>query len=216
MISREIDKTPEVPSLAEASIPLLAQLCFREDDAVQPSDWLFVFGSYKAAHQITDALKIYLPLNSTTKVMLTGGETNPGIIESEFILQRIQPDQYPNVTFYTETQSTNTLDNVRGALDIADFHTAKTIAFLCKSHAAGRGYLTLRKFFPETTLLQNTYDTHYPEMQEPLSRDNWHKTEKGIKQVWGEYLRIKKYGERDDIEYDEVKGLIDQIGSLQS
>ncbi len=114
--------------------------------------------------------------------------------------------------FFHEDQSTNTPENVTEALKILDFSDYAKVLFIFKSHDARRGYLTLRKFLPDAQLIQKTFNTQYPGTDRILNQETWHTFDFGRSRIWGEYLRIKKYGERGDIALDdETKSLITEI-----
>lgn len=114
---------------------------------------------------------------------------------------------------YAEETSKNTLANVTEGLKVFDFSYASSLAFIFPSHGARRGYLNLRKYCPHTDIYQCPYDAHYPNEIEPISRKNWYYTEHGQRRVWGEYLRIKEYGLRGDIAFDEVADMIAEIST---
>jgi hypothetical protein len=95
------------------------------------------------------------------------------------------------------------------------FTDCSSLLFIFKAHAAGRGYLTLRKFFKQAEILQQSFEVKYSRANSLLTRDNWFTFDFGRERVWGEYLRIKTYGARCDIEYDEVESLVNEIGSQQ-
>lgn|GEM_PF-394598 len=206
MEKREIERNPKVPALSQKLISLLTELCFRPDDPVKPADLIFVFGSSSSLKTLGIFTKQLLDQNVSTKVFLSGdGSLYKGIgrflsrPESFYILKEINPKAYPGIEFYTEDKSNNTLENVTEALKILDLPRFKSILYIAKSHASQRCYLTLRKFVPKTELLQTTFDRIYPGTNTKLSRDTWHTFNYGRSRVWGEFLRIKTYGERGDI-----------------
>ncbi len=47
--------------------------------------------------------------------------------------------------------------------------------------------------------------------EKEITRYDWHTFDFGRRRLWGEYLRIKEYGNREDIEYEEVKDLVEEI-----
>lgn len=136
------------------------------------------------------------------------------ISESETLLRAISLSKYPNLKVYSESKSSNTLENVTEMMHIPEFKNCRSILFVFKAHAAGRGYLTLRKFFPNITILQKSFNTRYKQTDKELSKNNWYTFDFGRRRVWGEFLRIKKYGSRGDIAFDEVKNLVKQIEQL--
>lgn len=206
-----IQREPDFPTLNEEAIKLLTTLVFRQNDALTTSDILFVFGTRKNATEAVAHLQTLLNSGMYSKVLLTSGKGEHDLAESALILELVDPSKYPGVTFYTEDQSTTTLANVTEALKVFDLTACKTITFVFKAHATGRGYLTLRILLPNTTILQAAYPVVYDEIVGPTTASNWHSGIIGTKHVWGEYLRIKKYGKRGDIEFNEVADLVHQI-----
>jgi hypothetical protein len=215
---REIPRLPDVPRLTDSTIALLTELCFREDDALEPVDVIFVFGTHIYILEFVQLIEQLLELNISNTVIINGGNAKlsdsvvlpkPG---SELIFDALNRDIFPSVHFIVENTSTNTLDNVRASLGQYNFSSVSSVLFLFKSHAAGRGYLTLRKFLPRAKLLQKTISVAYSASGEPLTSFNWFLSDEGRRRVWGEYLRIKTYGERGDIAFDEVRNLVMRIG----
>lgn len=98
-----------------------------------------------------------------------------------------------------ETRSSNSLENVRFARELFDFSRVRSVLFVCKSHAAGRQYRTLRKHLGSDLMyIPATFDTVYRGVR--INRNSWSDTEIGRSRVYGEYLRILRYGDRGDIE----------------
>ena len=58
------------------------------------------------------------------------------------------------------------------------------------------------------SILQKTYDAMYYDDSLVIGRDNWQNTKEGRERVWGEFLRIKHYGQRGDIAADELSTII--------
>lgn len=87
------------------------------------------------------------------------------------------------------------------------------VGFLGKTQSAGREFLILKKYLPNSEILQYTWIAqHY---EQPITADSWHTFEQGRQRVWGEFLRIKKYGERGDIAYpEEVKEVVERIEKI--
>ncbi|PCI29397.1 hypothetical protein COB55_02195 [Candidatus Wolfebacteria bacterium] len=218
-MKKEIEREPDVPALNNEAINLLSDLVFREDNVAQKVDLIFIFGFTKGIDDMVPVVKSLISLNLSSKVFITGGVVvNAKQPESEFILEGIGPENYPNTNFVLETKSTNTLENVTEALKVLDFSDYKKILFLSKRYASGRGYLTLKKFLPNTELLQMSWSpNNYGEGDIEITKNNWLKHDVSKRRVWGAFLRIKKYGERGDIYFDdEVKSVVDKITSLTS
>jgi uridine kinase len=221
MQDRQIPRNPKAPPLTKELIDLLTELCFRPDDVLKPVDLIFVFGASTDYKKLAEITRLLLDKNIAQKVFVSGGGSKYSDTlkildrpESWYILQEINPSNYPNVQFFSETISTNCRENVTEALKILDFSSYKSILFVSKGHDCKRCYLTLQKFAPNAKLLQRTFYGKYHDTQE-LTKEGWSKPEFGRTRVWGEFLRIKTYGERGDIAYDpETKILVDKITKL--
>lgn len=218
MEQRQIPRNPDTPLLTHKAIELLTQLCFRQDDVVDmPVDLIFQFSTHTNIKATVDIITDDLTKGLSTKVFVTGGfPTYEGIRQHEFslaemIMQHIDTARFPHTQFFREDISRNTPENITEALKVLDFSAYDRAVFIFKSHAAGRGYLTLRKYLPHTLLLQQTVNARYKGGSEYITRENWYETEFNRSRVYGEFLRIKTYGSRGDLDYSEVKGLIQDI-----
>ena len=148
-------------------------------------------------------------------VFITGGVTRDGAIpESEGILSALGPEKYPQVEFRLDRTSTNTLDNVLRARDLglAEF---EEIFFVAIAPHCGRCKLTLAQHLPGKKIRHRGYlDAIYADGLR-ITRDTWHLEPETSKLVWGEVLRIEKYGTRGDIAYPaEIAKKITRIKSL--
>ncbi|MEI7498386.1 MAG: ElyC/SanA/YdcF family protein [Candidatus Falkowbacteria bacterium] len=218
---REIDRNPTTPQLSAKAIQLITELCFRHDDILKPVDGLFIFSSLVDLQKEVDLIEKVLQQGFTKNVFITGGLINKeragelgmseDVIEADLIPQYLDVNKYKDINFYYEKQSKNTLENVTESLKNPEFKNCKTLILIFKSHGAGRGYLTLRKFFPMAEILQATYDVLYENQDNVISRNTWPDFEFTKSRVWGEYLRIQKYASRGDIEYKSVEKLLKQI-----
>ena len=224
MIEREIEKNPHAPDISDKVVELLTELCFVKDDDTGQVDLIFVYATPSNFIEVKKILNDLLEMDYSKKVFVTGGRPHfqdyrykDEKTEAEKFFEVFDISKFPSVKFFKEDSSTNSLDNVREAMKVLDFSDYKRIAFIFKSHASRRGYLTLRKFCSKTVLISIPFNTDYLEIDSKgklISRDDWHKSGFGRSRVWGEFLRIKKYGQRGDIEYKEVKDLVEEIDKL--
>ncbi len=205
MENREIEKEPDIPELSDEEIDKITKICFRDDDILEPADLIFIFGTSHNTRDLIDIFSNLLSNKLSNKIFFTGGI--PKYIdskhidrpESTLILDCIDKTLLERVQIYTEISSKNTMENVTEALKVLDFTEYKKVIYIFKSHAAGRGYLTLKKYLPNTKLIQKTFNASYHDNNQRITKDNWYKTELYRKRVYGEYLRIKKYSEKGDI-----------------
>lgn len=217
----EIERNPVPPEFTNRAKELITELCFRQDNSLKRVDGIFVFASIVSIDKLSGLLDQVLSQNLSNKIFLTGGVTpkklakdlniEPAKTEADTLLNALYLDRYKDLEVFVERKSTNTLENVTETLKFPEFRHCKSLVYVFKSHAAGRGYLTLRKFFPKAEILQQTFDAKYEKASNEIRRDNWHTFDFGRSRVWGEYLRIKEYGSRGDIEFDEVSELLKKI-----
>ena len=217
----EIERNPEPPKLNKKAIQLITDLCFRKDDDLKKVDGIFVYSSIVGIDSLVKLLNDILSKQISNKIFITGGITpqyiredlgiKPELTEADTLLGALNLDIYKDLNVFVERKSTNTLENVTETLKNSEFRECNSLLFVFKSHAAGRGYLTLRKFFPSIEILQRSFNTKYDMAEKEITRYDWHTFDFGRRRLWGEYLRIKEYGNREDIEYEEVKDLVEEI-----
>ena len=218
MNNREIEKNPEVPVLSDKAIKLLTELCFKKADELSPADVLFVFGTSYGISDIASAAENILLRGLVPSVIAAGGAPmfpdTPKMSRSEAIeiLHALKIERFPMTVFRSESDSHNTQDNVRLSLKFPELAKASKVIYLFRSHACGRGFLTLKRYLPNAKLLALPVDVSYQKGAPPVSRDAWpaHLTSRG--RVWGEFLRIERYGSRGDIHYPrETQDMVEKI-----
>ncbi len=180
----EINRNPRPPRLNKKAKKLITELCFRKNDPLKKVDGIFVFSSIIGIDKLADLVKKILAKNISDKIFITGGvppkkvARNLGIkeekLEADTLLNALNLNQYKNLNVFVERNSGNTLENVTETLKNPEFKKCQSLLFVFKAHAAGRGYLTLRKFFPETKILQQTFEAKYKQADKKITRDNWH------------------------------------------
>ena len=218
---KEIERNPITPRLNAKAKELITKLCFRKDDKLKKVDGIFVFSSLVDIKKLAGMIEKILEKGISKKVFITGGvipddrardlKIKKGSIEADLLLEALNIERFKDVRFYVEKKSLNTLENVTETLKIPEFKKCKSLLFIFKSHAAGRGYLTLRKFFQSAEILQMTFNAKYERENKGISKTNWHSFAFAKSRVWGEYLRIEKYSSRGDIERNSVEELLDKI-----
>jgi hypothetical protein len=207
MKKREIEKNPVVPDLSERAQKLLTELCFRNEDVLRRADVLFIFGTRFGIPDIAATASDIILHGLVKSVVVAGG--NPSypdvphkdMSEAEEIVRAMKVKRFPSVVFHSENKSHHTLDNVKRSLVFPEFKAARRVIFIFRSHACGRGYLTLRTFLPHVELIQKSVPIAYQKGVPSITRDNWATYPSSRQRVWGEFLRIEKYGSRGDIHY---------------
>lgn len=199
-----IPKEPIVPELTTDEVEYLTNLTFGEITEPKKCDALFVFsGTHKGHWEKT--IEAYKN-NYINKIIVTGGRSltsvpqpqwignqNGNVSEAKVIISYLVQAGVPIDIIVFEEDSTNSLENVLFAKAVFDFSNIKTLMVVCKSHTAGRQIRTLEKHLPSTIeYIPFTFDTIYQDIE--INRFNWMNSDIGRKRVWGEYLRIHKYG----------------------
>lgn len=216
---RSIPKLADVPPLTPDRISLLTQLCFLPNDP-QKSDLIFVFGVSTGLPDLTSVLKGILSKEISQKILITGG--NPNFIdnpplpkpEAEVIHDLISDFLPDSMKVILETEATSTLENVTFSKKKLGKIFPNKILYVGRSLASRRCHLTLSKYFPSTKLYPFSYDMDGTIEKKLITKDTWHLFREGRSRVWGEYLRIKKYGESGDIDYAPVKDIVEKIQTL--
>jgi hypothetical protein len=167
----EIERNPIPPRLNKKAKELITKLCFRKNNSLKKVDGIFVYSSIVGMDELAKLIEKILSKGISNKIFITGGITpkmlakdlkiKTGLTEADTLLNALKIDRYKNLKIFVERKSTNTLENVTETLKNPDFKKCKSLLFIFKSHAAGRGYLTLRKFFQSAEILQQTFDTKY-------------------------------------------------------
>lgn len=216
---REIVKVPQSPDMDAELIAALTNLCFQEESLVS-SDLLFVFGSNVQHREIAGVISYMLNMELVNQVLITGGVANykdsfyKKEAESEQIKSFIPMEKYGDKQVYTENKSKNIIENIVEARKVFSFKNIRSMTFLSHSYASTRAALSLKRFFPSIALhcIPLPLPTDY--LKYPISKQMWSKTEYGRGLVWGEYLRLKTYGERGDFPITEIRNSLDHIHNL--
>ncbi|WP_145048932.1 YdcF family protein [Paenibacillus xylanexedens] len=210
-MNSEIAKEPAVPNLTQDQITKITEAVFMHsvDESIS-CDVIFVFGGTHAGHWTRTIAAYRLGLGK--QIVVTGRcswvslqqARENQVPESHVIRQHLIEAGIPSDVIYVESKSVNTLENVLFAKEVFDFTSTRSILMVCKSHVAGRQYRTLKKHLhPDVVYMPALFDTVYKNVE--INRQNWAETEIGRSRVYGEYLRICKYGDRGDIEMLEER-----------
>jgi uncharacterized SAM-binding protein YcdF (DUF218 family) len=217
MVLREIPKIPKCPPLNDQLIHDLTALCFRKDDAHIPNvDCVFVFGTAVSFKELGESLSALLSQKITRQLVITGGlekyhdSWHHEIPEAEMIFDAIKGHIPKDIEVHLEKASQNTLENVLFAKEMLPNHLS-SMCYVSKGFHAGRCRLTLKKIFPNISLFQHTFVPIYPTAGFQFRSNNWHTNPEYAGRVYGEFLRIKSYGERGDLNLQEAKVLLNNI-----
>ena len=204
-IQREIDKQPLAPSLPAEAIRLINELLFDKPDSLtEPCEATLIFGTSTVPNyvRLRHHFRFVQELVRSSVVYITGGVTMPGqLSESEHIHTAIGAMGYKDVQFKLDFESKDTKNNVIQAVRLG-LGSHRNIMFIAKTQHCGRCKLTLMKHLPpNVTIRHRGYEpTVVPDgpRMDPMT---WQSSPKLSSLVWGEFLRIEKYGLRGDIAY---------------
>lgn len=221
-VEPEIPKEPTPPKMDGAVIELLTELCFGLDqpivEAGASADAILIFGVRKEIHQYhcAEHFRDVQKLTGATHAYLTGGiPTTCTSTQALDIFEAIGAGSYPGVCFHVEQMSRCTRSNVRHALRIG-LGTHARIAFIAKWHHCGRARLTLHASMPQAEIRHRGYPcTPGDHVAGIVTPEAWHHADPSRSLVWGEFLRIERYGSRGDIAYpDNVQDKVRRIRGL--
>ncbi len=201
-------------NVPETTIGTLTELCFKTSSPIPTNiDLLFVFGSSRY-NEITSKIKDIYNKYNVKNIYISGGinpkrknnETTP---EATNILNKLPK---LNTNILVDTNATNTKENVENFFKLAHYPKGlKNIVFISKDYASGRCYFTLKKYFSQSHIFS------YPYSVDNIDRLIWYKSAKGVALVIGEFERIKKYSDNNDIYLDnKSKILLEEINSSLS
>lgn len=223
MQPREVRRNFIAPFLSNEAVNALTRLFFKPEDAISKVDLLFIFGTTRQAKNCADAISNLLSKGISDTVLVTGGapdydNKNSAKIkprsDARRILKYINRSSFLNTQFLHEDKSQNTLENVINGLKVIDFSRFSHVAYITKEVHALRGYLTLKKFVsPNTYLLRHVYAT-IGRSGKVIDKYNWHKSPEGVACIWGEFERIRLYGGRGDIAFNEIQNEVKYIETL--
>lgn len=218
-LQREISKVPACPDMDAALVSALTELCFQEE-SLMASDLLFVFGSNVQHREIAHIIRYMLDSALVNQVMITGGIANYNgsfykkQAESEQIKSYIPLEKYADKKIHTENQSKNIIENIIEAQKVFSFEHIRSMTFLSHSYASTRAALSLKRFFPDIALHCIPLPLPSDLSKYPISRQMWSKTDYGRGLVWGEYLRLQKYGTRGDFPIEDIQANLDEVKRL--
>ena len=197
--SLSIPREPETEDLTPDAIAQITRVVFAEPHYA-PAELLFVFGTSSLDQQLLDRLA----QGDFKHILVTGGPVGRAYYETGQPLARLLEEQFrrrgvPSERLLVQDWSTNTLEDVIFGLELLQEHQLqpREIAFLSKAHHSGRCLRTLRKFFPSLTLYPITFAAEYDGIK--VAHQDWPQHLVARARVYGEFLRIKKYGGRGDI-----------------
>ncbi|MDO8515160.1 MAG: hypothetical protein Q7S14_01545 [bacterium] len=163
-----------------------------EEDSLEKSDWVFVFGSRnldrpkKAAELINRGIAqmIYCSGSRPIEEMERKHE---GRSFKKYILDNFKiPEE--NIIADPHENSLTMTDNVRGFLNYLDEvgKLPKSVTIVITTHNLRRGWAIFNKYVTGIKILRCSSGS-----RTGVERDNWYKSELGIKLIYEEYEKIR-------------------------
>ncbi len=188
---------PDVSQIIEVGEPDYGEITdyiFLQDQ--EPSaDVAIVFGTIKAwQDSVTTAAELY-HTGQIPRIIVTGGPNkHTGIVEGQFMYERLLEFGVSPENILVERSATNTLENVIfSALLMAqnpDWRKIRSVTAVVKNYHARRAFMTLHNHLPVDLELKVA---PYTSTQFPFTRDDWMHSEQGRSLVFGELDKIQKY-----------------------
>lgn len=221
---REISKNPDCPTLTEADVNLVTDLCFARREV--SIECLLVFGTSSDHSAYASRLR-ELHNRFRFDIILTGGTPayagsqtttdRSAFPESAKLLDALGGDAAIIRSIrLVEFTSSNTLDNITNIAKFIDTAGYCSLGLMMQSHAAGRCRMTAERQL-DTPVIDGLFPVDIRAGGAKLSAESWYYQPLHRQMVWGEVLRMDRYGGRGDIELGsrakEIARLLAKYGS---
>jgi len=159
-----------------------------EEDNLEKADFIFVFGSFLKL-RMDKAIELYK--KSFSKLIVVSGSKafydKKEIIISEELKKYAISQGVPRENIITEIKSVSIPDNVKSTLNLLEEKGIgyKKIILVNSPYAQRRGWVHFNKFMCKTKFIRVNAESL------KFGRDNWYKTESGIKLVLNEFVKMK-------------------------
>jgi hypothetical protein len=204
-----IPNFPQPPVLSAAVIDEITEIVFGSSEPAQRCDLIFIFGGSHPGLWESGAQAYHAGLGP--RILATGGYKSTAIRhhtwqhgtrpEALVIRDELVTRGVPEQQIIVEDRSTNSLENVLFAQQVYDFASLTSILTICRSHGAGRQCRTLRHHIdPRITVRPYSFATNVGREGVPVTRENWMTMEDSSAGIFGNFLKIIKYGRKGDIE----------------
>ena len=184
----------------------LTELVFGPVSRPVPADVGFVFGGTHPGLWET-AISLYRA-GVLRRFILTGNSDGSGLHHPDWTHSSATPESHaiaehlvdagiPDSSLMIEDRSTNSLENVLYAMDMADFSKFGSALAITRSYATGRQLRTLRRYLSESTAVHSVSfaaEGHSSVGPGAIDRNNWTETEPRVRLVLAQYRRIMAYG----------------------
>ena len=221
MTLKHIPYFVDPPFLSPSLIEEITNIIFGEPVDPKPCDLIFIFGGSHPGLWEKGAEAYF---NGFGKDIVATGGTKPDPLrhhswadkktpESEVIRWELVRLGVPQKNIYLETQSTNTYENVRFALEVYNFNIVSSILAICKSYAVGRQIRTLQaRIHTSINIIPYSFDTHLGGDGPFVTRENWMDYQEGRTYMFANVIKIVQYGQAGHLV--PLKYLSDELRSV--
>lgn len=129
------------------------------------------------------------------------------ISEAEIINNRLMQDKFNpfNSQTYLETKSTNVKENIIMTRDAGLYNGVKNLHLFTTKENTLRAVATARKYLSNVSISSVSYTPTVPQMGVRVDEENWAKHPLSQQYVYGEFLRVVKYSEMQEIVLTETE-----------
>ena len=142
--------------------------------------------------------------------------------EAEIINKRLSENKYNpfKPQTYLETKSTNLKENILMTRDAGFYNGVKDLRLFTTKENTLRALATARKHLPNMNVATLSYTPTVPSMGVKVDEENWAKHPLSQQYVYGEFLRVVKYAEMQeivlsDVEANKLNNIINELASME-
>jgi hypothetical protein len=217
---REIPKFVDCPTLTPELTRLLSTLVYLPNHKPEKSDAILIFGN-RNYEETASQLQQLIDLKISRNIIISGG--NPKFedfkqsaiqTESQHIFSHLKKPLNQKIHILLEEEASNTAENVTRSLSLLP-KDLTSLTYICLWYISQRAYLSLLKYLPQHVKYFQYALPRKENAEIVIGPDTWTASDMGRNRTYAEYLRLKLYCQRGDIEYpDNVKKLVTEIDQL--
>ena len=144
------------------------------------------------------------------------------IPEAEIINKRLSENKYNpfKTQTYLETNSTNLKENITMTHNAGFYNGVKDLRLFTTKENTLRAVATARKHLPNMSVATLSYVPTVPSMGVKVDEENWAKHPLSQQYVYGEFLRVVKYAEMQeiiltDVEANKLNNIVNEFASME-
>jgi hypothetical protein len=185
------------PRLYEGmSIREITDYLFCEDD-LTPGDLIILFGGQRL-ERAERAAALY-QAGLAQRIVITGGDKRgTGVVEAERLKAHAVSLGVPAEAFLLETESVNTLENVRMAVALVEeqigWKQIRNVILVSAPHRLRRVKQAIAHYIPRTVQVTCCSDA-----RTDITRENWWHTAEGQSLVYRELEKVRSYAAQGEL-----------------